>query len=89
MTDDEAEKLAVAIGRALQAARSVSDSEHYDHHVWISGRIERDKAWKKFYQQMSEHAAKWGMISVFTFLFYALWLGMQAIIHHVANGNGP
>lgn len=76
----DVEHLAVAIARALQQARSVSDSEHYDHHVWISNQIERDRERKVFWQKMNEHAAKWGMISVLSFGFYALWLGIRHIL---------
>lgn len=85
MTEADIERLSIAIARALQQARSVSDSEHYDHHVWISARIQRDKARRKFWEQMSEHAAKWGLLSVLSFMFYALWLGVQIV---VAKANG-
>ena len=79
--EHEIEKLAVAIAKALQQARSVSDSEHYDHHVWISGKIERDKEARLFWEKMKEHAAKWGMLSVLSSLFYAAWLGMMQMMH--------
>lgn len=84
MTENEIEHLAIAIAQALQQARSVSDSEHYDHHVWISSQIEREKASKAFWEKMSEHAAKWGMISVLSFAFYALWIGLRAIVKAAA-----
>lgn len=80
MTDHEIEQLSVAIAKALQAARSVSDSEHYDHHIWISGKITRDKESREFWHKMTEHATKWGMISLLSFGFYALWLGLKAIV---------
>lgn len=82
MTEDQVEHLSLAIAKALQQARSVSDSEHYDHHVWITERIERERAWRKFWENMAEHVAKWGMISVVSGLFYAAWLGVQQLISH-------
>lgn len=85
MKDEEIEQLAIAIAKALQAARSVSDSEHYDHHVWITSQIERDKSSKAFWEKMLEHASKWGMISLLSFAFYALWLG----VNHIVNGTKP
>lgn len=85
MKESEVEMLAVAIAKALQQARSVSDSEHFDHHVWITERIKRDKASREFWEKMRDHVAKWGIISVLSFLFYALWLGMQQWIQTVAT----
>ena len=81
LTPDDAELLAITIARVLQQARSVSDSEHYDHHRWITEKIRREQAWRIFWEKMGEHAAKWGMISLFSFSFYALWLGLKAILH--------
>ncbi len=86
ISDEDAEKLAQKFAEKLQAARSVSDSEHYDHHRWITERIDSEKARRKFYEQMAEHAIKWGMLSVLTGLFYAIWLGIKAWLH--INGNG-
>lgn len=77
MNEQEAEHLAIAIAKALQQARSVSDSEHYDHHVWITERINREKAWREFWEKMRDHVAKWGAVSVLSAIVYALWLGAQ------------
>jgi len=78
ISEEDAEMLAVKLARALQQARSVSDSEHYDHHRWITERIDKEKSRRKFWDAMTEHTVKWGMISLFSGLFYALWLGMKA-----------
>ena len=86
ISEEDAEMLAQKFAEKLQAARSVSDSEHYDHHRWITERIEAEKRRRRFYEQMSEHALKWGMLSILSFLFYALWLGFKAWAH--INGNG-
>lgn len=80
MTEEEAEHLSVAIARALQQARSVSDSEHYDHHAWITERIKREKAWREFWERMRDHVAKWGAVSLISSLGYALWLGIEQIL---------
>lgn len=81
MTEEEAAHLATAIAKALQQARSVSDSEHYDHHIWITSQILREKAWIAFWEEMKRHVAKWGTISVISGLFYAVWLGFQQLMH--------
>lgn len=77
MKESEIEALSIAIAKALQQARSVSDSEHYDHHVWISEKIKRERAWVEFWEKMIQHATKWGMISFFSAAFYAMWLGFK------------
>ena len=81
MGDADIEQLALAIAKALQSARSVSDSEHYDHHRWISSKIERENAWRAFWEEMRRHVIKWGSISVLSGLFYAAWLGFQQLVH--------
>jgi len=80
MTSEEIEELAVAIAKALQQARSVSDSEHYDHHKWITERITHEKMRQKFWGEMQRHIAKWGAISLLSFGFYALWLGLRQVL---------
>ena len=78
ISEEDAEMLAQKFAEKLQQARSVSDSEHYDHHKWLAERISREKAKRMFWDAMTEHAVKWGMLSVLSFLFYALWLGIKA-----------
>lgn len=79
MKPDEIEDLAIAVAKALQRERSISDAEHSDHHKWISGRIRLDEEQKKFWEDMRTHASKWGMISILSASFYALWLGIRQI----------
>lgn len=86
ISEDDAEMLAQKFAEKLQQARSVSDSEHFDHHRWITEKIQREQSQRKFWDQMQEHAYRWGMLSVLSFIFYALWLGVKAILH--MNGNG-
>ena len=81
MKDDNPSNVAKQIGlevaKALQQARSVSDSEHYDHHKWISERIDSEKAKRQFWEEMRRHVFKWGMVSVISAGFYALYLGLR------------
>ena len=84
MTTEDIEHLAIAIAKALQAARSVSDSEHYDHHRWITAKIEREHAWRRFWDQLSEHVAKWGAISLISAAGYAFYLGLKALVLRAA-----
>lgn len=79
MNEEDAEKLAIAIARALQQARSVSDSEHYDHHVWITAKIKREEAWMDFWIDMRAHVARWGAISIISGAGYALYLGLRQL----------
>lgn len=81
ISEEDADMLVLKFAHALQQARSVSDSEHYDHHRWITEKIEREQAMRKFWQAMHEHAMKWGMISALSGIFYALWLGIRAWTH--------
>ena len=78
---DEIEILAIAIGKALQQARSVSDSEHYDHHRWISEKIKVEQLRAQFWRQMVEHMMKWGALSAISAIMYATWLWIKSEIH--------
>lgn len=80
MTEADAQKLAIAVAKALQQARSVSDSEHYDHHRWISAKIASENARRDFWRTMQAHVAKWGAISILSAGFYALWLGIRQVL---------
>lgn len=64
VTSEDAEIIALAVTRALQQARSVSDSEHYDHHKWIEAQIESEKWRKEFWRQMVMHVSKWGAVAI-------------------------
>jgi len=75
-----AEKFAQKFAEKLQQARSVSDSEHYDHHKWITAKIQRENAMRAFWEDMQKHVAKWGAISIITGLFYAGWLGFKQLV---------
>lgn len=74
------ERLSIAMVSALQQARSVSDSEHYDHHLWVTKRIKREQARIVFWEAMLEHAVKWGVVSVVSAMFYAFWLYIKVEI---------
>ena len=89
MDDADVDRFATAIARALQQARSVSDSEHYDHHVWIKQRIEAERSKLEFWNSMRTHVLKWGAISVVSAGVYALWLGVRQILHLPPSGLGP
>lgn len=78
------EKLAIIFAKTLQQARSVSDSEHYDHHRWISERIKRDQNKSLFWEKLYEHLAAWGAVAVISVIFYALWLYLR---HIILNGT--
>lgn len=77
---EELEHLATAIAKALQQARSVSDSEHYDHHRWIVQQIEKDRERAAFWRAMQTHVAKAGAWSVLTALGYAVYVGFKQIL---------
>lgn len=72
------DQMALAMTRALQQARSVSDSEHFAHHVWITKQIEREQLRTEFWRQMLAHVAKWGVVSVVSATVFALYLGVKA-----------
>ena len=66
-----------AMVKALQQARSVSDSEHYDHHQWIALKIKTERARAAFWDQMLQHVVKWGVISIISAVVYACYLGFK------------
>lgn len=74
---EDIDSLARAFAEALQQARSVSDSEHFDHHKWITARIEKEGARRLFWDEMTKHVVKWGVIGVVSGLLYALYLGIR------------
>ena len=80
ISEEDADMLALKLAQALQQSRSVSDSEHYDHHRWITAKIERENAWRNFWEDMRRHVAKWGAVSVISAVGYALFLGVKAAI---------
>ena len=80
LRDEDADKLAIAIARALQQARSVSDSEHYDHHVFIAERIKEVKARRQFWEDLHRHVIKWGAVSLISGGGYALYLGVKQML---------
>lgn len=68
------ERLSNTFARALQQARSVSDSEHFDHHKWIVAKMQKEQARAEFWQKMLEHISSWGAIAVLSAIFYAVWV---------------
>lgn len=47
---------------------------------YLESAVAREKKRAEFWERMAEHAAKWGMVSILTGVFYAIWLGSKAII---------
>lgn len=83
MTEQEMEQLAAIMVRTISQARSVSDSEHYDHHRWIAGRIKADEWRADFWKQMVAHVAKVGIISLITASGVAAYLIMGRLIRSI------
>ena len=82
MKEEEAEMIAQKFAEKLQQARSVTDSEHYNHHKWIAKQIERDEARIRLYDELTKHVVKWGLVGVLSFLFYAVWLAAKEQMLH-------
>lgn len=81
LKEEEAELIAQKFAEKLQQARSVSDSEHYNHHSWITKQIEKEEARTKLYNELTKHVIKWGILGVLSFLFYAVWLAAREGLH--------
>lgn len=77
---DDIEAMAIAFAQVLQQSRSVSDSEHFDHHRWVSGRILAERQREEFWREMSKHIVKWGMVGVLSSVFYAMYLGGRILL---------
>lgn len=78
--EEFAEVMAIAMVKALQQGRSVSDSEHFDHHQWIVAKMNAEKNRAAFWDEMSKHAAKIGLASLVTSVGFAIYLGVKAIV---------
>lgn len=75
-----AEAAAVAAVKALQEAKFISDSDHYNHHAWISANIKAEEARAQLFDELKKHVAKWGTIGVLSAIFYGLYLaGKEAL----------
>jgi hypothetical protein len=84
MKDEEMQRFALILAQTLQQSRSVSDSEHYDHHVFIAERIKQVKASRAFWESLSAHVAKWGAVSIISAGGYALYLGVKQMMRAAA-----
>lgn len=85
ISSEDAEMMAQKFAEKLQQARSVSDSEHYDHHAWIAKRISAEEERKKFYSDLGDRLAEksiWGLLVVLGLL---LWHGVEVIIKKAAG----
>lgn len=77
ITVADADRIALAVARALQGARSVSDSEHWDHHQWISAQKLKEQQRAQFYADLRMYLAKrgaWGVAIVLGGALLALLL---------------
>ena len=61
--------------------RLVRFVEKYDSYLYAATNRERKSA--EFWDRMKEHAAKWGMISIISGAFYAMYLGAKTIVRSV------
>lgn len=80
LSEADADTLARAMVRALQQARSVSDSEHFDHHRWIVLKMKTERRRAEFWEKMFEHLVKVGAASVLSAAIYALYLGVKVLL---------
>ena len=62
----------------LKLDRLVRFADTYEH--YLEAVTLREKKSAEFWERMREHAAKWGMISLISGAFYAMWLGGKAIV---------
>lgn len=85
--EEFAEVMAVAMVRALQQGRSVSDSEHFDHHQWIKAKMKAEVERAVFWEEMRKHAAKLGIASLITSVGFAFYLGVKTIVMNWRGGG--
>ena len=62
----------------LKLDRLIAFLDKYER--YLESATERERRRGEFWERMGEHAAKWGMISLLTGAFYAIWLGCKAIV---------
>jgi len=63
--------------------RSIDDTTHAEDHAYIAICRKNVQKRKEFWEAMRVHLAKWGMLGVASWVFYALWHYFK----HNLNGN--
>ena len=62
----------------LKLDRLIAFLEKYER--YLESATQREKKRAEFWERMGEHAAKWGMISIISGAFYAIYLGAKTIV---------
>jgi hypothetical protein len=91
MTKEEqkefAEMIAQSFAEKLQQSRSVSDTEHWDHHQWIAAQKQKEIERAKFWADLRDYLAKRGAWGVLVGLLVALGFALKAWIRALEHGG--
>ncbi len=69
-----------ALTERLSFHYAVEVQQHASDHDWIRSQRQAAQARKVFWDKMFEHAVKWGILSLLSATFYAIWLGFKTQI---------
>ena len=71
------------IRESFSNRRDIDEVTHIEHHKWTKAKIQKEKEMAEFWAAMRTHLAKWGMLGVASWIFYALWYYFK----HSINGG--
>lgn len=82
MDDDNVKELAVMIATILDERHKdlycpLDPKRREQDHEWVKLKRKGEEQRIKFYSDLTLHMAKWGMVSLASVIFYALWLGIK------------
>ena len=80
LTEEEQDAIARKVHETLQQSRSVSDSEHFDHHKWISERIKAEQERREFYARLTSRLAEKGLWAVLVVLVLLMGHGVESVV---------
>lgn len=73
MSPEDVQRVAAALSEILNERRSVEETEHAEHHLFIREQIERERERREMYADLRRHLVKWGAVGVISFFGMAAW----------------
>lgn len=88
MSEGDMQRMATSVAKAvameLDGRRSIDETTHQKQHNYIGIKMEKDKKWAEFWDALTKHIVKWGIIGAISVIGYALWYYIK---HLINNGN--
>lgn len=84
MNSKDKEDFQELVHKIFDERRSIDEVTHLKQHEWITVQMEAAEKRKEFYAAMRIHLAKWGMLAVASWVFYALWYYFKHNVNNVS-----